>query len=166
MENIIFEVVDENNNPIEEGEGDIVLTNLHNFSFPMIRYKIGDRARISKKSICCCNRNLKIVDEIIGRTFDIITFPNGNKVGGSFWTLLMRSVYGIKDFQVVQSKINKLEIRYTSDTSSPFQIDFTTLRNRIFEYGGEDILIKFKKVKDIPRTSAGKMKFVFSNNKL
>lgn len=162
MENIIFEVLDENNNPIEEGEGDIALTNLHNFSFPMIRYKIGDRARISKKSECCCGRNLKIVDEIIGRTFDIITFPNGNKVGGSFWTLLMRSVYGIKDFQVFQKSINHIQINYTLDNLNANHIDLKILNQRIIEYAGNDIIIKFNKVKNIPTTSAGKMKFIYS----
>ena len=163
MEGAIVEVLDENDEPITEGEGNLAITNLHNFSFPMIRYKIGDRAKISKGSKCTCGRNLKIIDEIIGRTFDIINFPNGNKVGGSFWTLLMRSVPGIEDFQVIQNTIDQLEINYTINSIHNFEIDFLVLEKRIKEYSGEDISIKFNKTETISRTSAGKMKFIFNN---
>ena len=70
MENVIVEVVDEEGNPIEEGEGDLVITNLHNYAMPFIRYKIGDRAKISKYKACSCGRTLPLLDEVLGRKSD------------------------------------------------------------------------------------------------
>ena len=71
MENIFLEVVDKKGIPLVEGEGDLVLTHLHNRAMPFIRYKIGDRARISGRS-CSCGRSLPLIEEIIGRSFDVI----------------------------------------------------------------------------------------------
>jgi phenylacetate-CoA ligase len=164
MENVIFEVVDENGNPMEEGEGDIVLTDLHNYAMPFIRYKIGDRAKISKNRKCKCGRNLQIIDEIIGRTFEIIEFPNGNRVGGTFWTLILKSIPGIKDFQVIKKESNKILIKYTSETPGSIK-NFKELINNIHKFSGNDLILEFNEVDNIPVTKAGKMQFVISEIK-
>jgi phenylacetate-CoA ligase len=161
MENVIVEVVNEDDMPIEQGEGDLVITNLHNYAMPFIRYKIGDRARISKNSKCTCGRNLQIIDEVIGRTFDIIRFPNGRRVGGTFWTLCMKSVPGIKNFQIIQETSNDICIYYTQEKNMP--VKFERLRENIHEYSGPKLNIIFNKVDKIEPTNAGKMKFVIKN---
>ena len=160
MENVYFEVVDENSNPISEGEGEIVVTHLHNYAMPFIRYKIGDRAKISQRE-CQCGRKLQIVDEIIGRSFDIIKFPNGNRVGGSFWTLVMRSDAYIKDFQVVQLSNCKVNILCTlfDNNSSP---NFQRLKDNIKFYSGDKLEINFEIVDSIIPSKAGKRMFVIS----
>lgn len=162
MENVIIEVVDENDMPVEDGEGDLVITNLHNYAMPFIRYKIGDRAKVSKNSKCSCGRNLQIIDEVVGRTFDIIEFPNGRRVGGTFWTLCMRSVPGVKDFQVVQEELDKILIYYTQDNHDHEEVDFDKLKQNISCYSGDELRIYFKKLSEIEPTSAGKMKFVIN----
>lgn len=161
MENIILEVVDDDGLPIKEGEGDLVITSLHNKVMPFIRYRIGDRARISARKTCTCGRNLQLIDEILGRSFDIIQFPNGNRVGGSFWTLLTRSVGGIKDFQVIQEKADEIILNYVSDKGLD-EINESLLESRIREYGGNDLKIVCQKVDIIDVSEAGKMKFVIS----
>jgi len=159
-ENVILEVVDELGNPIKEGEGELVLTDLHNYVFPFIRYKIGDRARISGR-ICSCGRGLPLIEEVLGRTFDIIQFPNGNRVGGTFWTLVMKSVPGIKDFQVIQTSLNNIRVKYVPDKSEDKdQIEILT--KNIKRYSGEDLVIDFEKVTAIPLTAGGKHQYVIS----
>lgn len=161
MENVILEVLDDNDQPIKEGEGNIALTGLNNFAMPFIRYKIGDRAKISLNRKCPSGRNLQIIDEVIGRTFDIIEFPNGNKVGGSFWTLLMRSVIGIKDFQVIQQEIDLITIKFTKEDFN-CKVDTKQLLLNIQEYSGLKLKVNFIEVDKILNTKAGKMKFVES----
>jgi len=56
MENVIVEVVDEK----------IVITNLHSYSFPIIRYELGDYVKLSNKK-CNCGREHLIIEEVTGR---------------------------------------------------------------------------------------------------
>ena len=164
-ENVIVEVVDENNHPIDEGEGDLVITSLHNYVMPFIRYKIGDRARINKYKVCDCGRTLPIIDEVIGRKMELITFPNGNRVMGAFWTLLFRSVKGIKDFQVIQESISEIDIFYTIKPEFN-KSNIPLLLSKIHDYGGTDININFIKKDKIDKTQAGKMNFIISKIQL
>ena len=161
MENVIVEIIDEKGNPIEDGEGEIAVTSLHNYAMPFIRYRIGDRARITRNKKCSCGRQLLLLDEIIGRTFEVIEFPNGNRVGGSFWTLLLRSVPGIKNFQVVQEDYNLIQINYIPDNLSN-EIDFSKIIARIKDYSGNKLYINFEKVDSLSANEAGKIQFIKS----
>ena len=162
-ENVIVEVIDEDGNSISEGEGEIVLTDLNNFVMPFIRYKIGDRAIISQRQ-CDCGIKLPLLEKIIGRSFDLIKFPNGNQVSGTFWTLLLRSKPGIDDFQVNQKQNGEIDISIkTNDNYNAL------LENEIIEqiksFGGSETLLSINKVRDIPITKGGKMRFVISDFK-
>lgn len=159
-ENVFLEVVDDDGNPMEEGEGEVVLTDLHNYVMPFIRYKIGDRAVISKRR-CDCGINLPLIEKVLGRTFELITFPNGNRVSGTFWTLLFRSKTGIKDFQVIQKSRDLIRIVLVitcefDDSLKSYIID------KIKEYGGRTLNIKIDIVDEIEVTKSGKRKFIIS----
>ena len=53
-----LEVLDDNNQPVKEGEeGKVVVTNLVNYSMPLIRYEIGDLA-LRGPAQCTCGNNL------------------------------------------------------------------------------------------------------------
>ena len=160
-ENVFLEVLDENGNFIDDGEGDLVLTDLHNYIFPFIRYKIGDRAIISQRK-CSCGRTLPLLEEVTGREFDIIRFPNGEEVGGTFWTLILRSKEGLKEFQVEQIEFNKILIRYVPDNSFDKRI-LLHFKNTIREYSGNNLIIDFIKVNNIKSAGkGGKFKFVIA----
>jgi len=163
IENVYLEVVNDYGMPIEEGEGELILTHLNNKAMPFIRYKIGDRARISKR-VCSCGRSLPIIEEVIGRSFEVIEFPNGNKVGGSFWTLVMRSVPGIRNYQVIQNGIDHIKINYIPEGDN-IQVNLENLKNRIAAYSGPGLKIEFIEVKDIPVSIGGKFRFVISDIK-
>ncbi len=159
-ENVLVEVLDENNNPVEEGEGDLVITDLHNKVMPFIRYRIGDRAIITKKT-CKCGRGLPIFKEIIGRSFEVIKFPNGNKVVGTFWTILLKTEPGIKSFQVIQKTIDHVQINYVPDEKFN-KNSLDKYIEKIHKYSGDKLKISFNKVDQIPLTKAGKFKFIIS----
>lgn len=72
----IVEVVDEDNNPVPPGTlgNKILLTNLHKFVQPVIRYEITDLVTQSPDP-CSCGRPFPLFSQIGGRTEDIITLP-------------------------------------------------------------------------------------------
>lgn len=157
-ENVLVEVLDDEGYPVEEGEGDLVITNLHNKVMPFIRYKIGDRAVVTQKQ-CSCGRGLPLLKEIIGRSFEIIEFPNGNKVGGTFWTILLRTEPGIQKLQVVQKAKDLIQINYVPEKENGVII-FKNFIDKIHHYSGQDLNVKFNKVSEIPPTKGGKYRFI------
>lgn len=157
-ENVLVEVLDENNNPVEEGEGDLVITDLHNKVMPFIRYRIGDRAIVTQKQ-CSCGRGLPLLKEVIGRSFEIIEFPNGNKVGGTFWTILLKTQPGIKNLQVIQKALDHIQINYVPENKNAM-INFDNFIEKIHEFSGPDLKVKFNEVPEIPLTKGGKFRFV------
>lgn len=108
-ERVHIEVVPVEGTPPKDGINEIVVTDLDNYGMPFIRYGMGDIGNITWDS-CDCGLGLPRLESAIGRTFDIIRAPNGNFLGGSFWTLLMREVRGIGQFQVIQEKLGEITI--------------------------------------------------------
>ena len=159
-ENVFLEVLDESGDPVFDQEGEIVVTDLHNFAMPFIRYRIGDRGILSS-SPGNSERGLPLLKAVTGRTFDLITFPNGNTVGGTFWTLMLKSEKGIFRFQVNQKSVDLIQIKYCPDE----ELEMDTIQkitNRIRQYAGDELKIEFEHVESIPTTQSGKFRYVVS----
>lgn len=52
---------------IEEDDGEIIVTNLLSYSFPFIRYRLGDHIRMDTGTRCPCGRHSPVISEITGR---------------------------------------------------------------------------------------------------
>jgi phenylacetate-CoA ligase len=64
---IYTEVVDEDGNPVQEGEsGEVVITTLGVEGMPLIRYKTGDICRVFRE-VCTCKRPSLRLGPVIGR---------------------------------------------------------------------------------------------------
>lgn len=161
-EHVYVECLKEDGEPAALGEsGELIITDLDNYGMPFIRYRIGDVGVLSDRK-CKCGRGLPMMETIEGRTFDIIVGANGRQLGGTFWTLLLRTaVDGIKQFQVVQESKNEIDIKIVVDeVFKPEYIDMLT--SKIHEYCGKDMNVNFKIVDKILPTKSGKFRFVIS----
>lgn len=151
-DDVFIEVVDEAGVVIDNGVGRIIVTDMANFNFPILRYEIGDLARIENGK----------VTEILGRTFEVLSFKGGYTVGASFWTWLMRSDDGIRAFQVVQTSFDSIKINIVSKV----RVNIGRLEDQIKERCGM-IHITWNFVENIPNdTYSGKVQLVkkeFSN---
>jgi len=80
---VIMEVVDEKNQPVQDGSPGyrVLLTNLFNFTQPLIRYEVSDMITMSAEP-CRCGRPFRLIAEIEGRSDDIIYLqaPGGRDV--------------------------------------------------------------------------------------
>jgi len=73
----IMEVVDEKNQPVPDGSPGykVLITNLFNYTQPLIRYEVSDMLTLSKE--CCpCGRPFKLIANVDGRNDDIIYLAN------------------------------------------------------------------------------------------
>jgi phenylacetate-CoA ligase len=93
--------------------GTMVLTFLHTFDFPLIRYRIGDVARWTNAP-CPCGRGLVTIDGLVGRYADGIRLADGR-----FFTaanINMRIAHlplisKIRQYQIAQTGPAELELR-------------------------------------------------------
>jgi phenylacetate-CoA ligase len=72
----IFEVLDNAGRPATEGE--LVATNLGRWGMPLVRYRTGDRVRVSREPCSCGSPFLKFIGGIRGRVDDMFTVRGVN----------------------------------------------------------------------------------------
>lgn len=108
-----IEIVDDNNIPVPKNTwGKILITDLHNYAFPLIRYEIGDYGRLLDR-VCPCGCPLPLMDSVRGRQSDVIKTPSGIEVYGDY----LHSIFDefpdtIRDFQIVQAKDYVIKLFY------------------------------------------------------
>ncbi len=74
----VAEIRSDDGGVADEGEGELVLTNLGRWGSPAIRYRTGDRVR-AVRSACSCGRTLvKLEGGILGRVDDMLTVRGVN----------------------------------------------------------------------------------------
>uniref|UniRef100_UPI003592F96E phenylacetate--CoA ligase family protein n=1 Tax=Pricia sp. TaxID=2268138 RepID=UPI003592F96E len=82
QDTVHVEFVDENNRPVPPNTtGKILLTDLTNYAFPLIRYEIGDEGRYMENA-CNCKIPLPLMDNVRGRRAVIIETPTGLSIRG------------------------------------------------------------------------------------
>ncbi len=157
----IMEIVNEKNEQLENGKGKILGTSLYNYAMPVIRYEVGDLGNITNDS-CNCGRGHKLLKEIGGRSVDILTTPEGKNVHGWFFLYIFwEHCKGMKEYQVIQEKIDKIVIKIVpEDDFDEKQLDKIT---EVIKAKSSGWNVEFKFVDKINRTGAGKYKFVISN---
>ena len=157
----ILEIIDANGKVCKPGVlGEIVITDLDNYVFPFIRYKIGDLGILSDKK-CLCGINLPLLEKVEGRVFDLIVGLNGNTVAGTFFTLLRNKINGWKKFQVIQEKIDQIDFILEDNDEIDKNIQII-LSNIIKEKLGDKMEVNLKIVDKIPLTKTGKFRWVIS----
>jgi phenylacetate-CoA ligase len=155
----VIEFLDENNNPVSEGDGYIVVTGLFNYAFPLVRYKLGDIARL-KDAKCSCGRSLPLIDSIQGRQDDYIKLPSGKTISPRRINLL-DSVKGVKEYATTQ--VSRDLIRVEIVKNGDFGEDTVESIKRQVRNGclGEAVKVDVDLVQEIKRR-AGKIRTVTS----
>ena len=92
MDTILLEVLDEDGENVSAGErGKVVVTNLHSFAMPIIRYEIGDIV-VPTTEECSCGRSGYLLKSIEGRNDDFIKLPNNKVISPSVLFVLSHAV--------------------------------------------------------------------------
>jgi phenylacetate-CoA ligase len=129
-ESVIVEVLDDQGKSCAEGEtGRVMVTDLHNFATPLIRYGIGDHAEVG--GACPCGRGLPTLRRILGRDRNLVLLPDGRR----HWPLLgemgrtFNTVAPARQYQVIQHSRTAVEMRVVTDT--PLTADDQAAMTRI-----------------------------------
>ncbi|HET8609068.1 MAG TPA: AMP-binding protein [Burkholderiales bacterium] len=113
-ENLLVEVLDDDGRPCAPGEiGRVVITTLHNFTMPLIRYVLGDYAEVG--GACPCGRGLPVLTRIMGRSRNMVRLPDGSRHWPTFPPQEWNHIALARQFQVAQVDRDEIELRLVLD---------------------------------------------------
>jgi phenylacetate-CoA ligase len=107
------QVVNDNLEPVKRGgPGLLVVTNLYNYTQPLIRYQLDDEIMLSSEP-CPCGWPFPVIDKIAGRNEEILWFvkADGTKEFVSPYILEEFLIPGLEKFQFVQTGTDRLTMR-------------------------------------------------------
>jgi phenylacetate-CoA ligase len=154
-EGAILEVLRDDGSPSAAGEtGRVVVTPLHNFASPLIRYDIGDLAETGGP--CPCGRGLPVIARIYGRVRNMLRRPDGT----SHWpSLPSREMFAamptMTQHQFVQKALDRIEVRIVAPAPATEEQAaglLAALRQRF----GEEFSFDLRFVGSIGRSAGGK----------
>jgi len=161
MDGVFFEFINSEVKPAKPGEmAQLIVTDLFNYGFPLIRYQIGDVGVYSGKS-CPCGSPLPLMSKLYGRDRDILVDQNGNLKPGYLFVEIFNKNHIPGQFQVVQESRTKVLVRavrkkgYTQNHEQLIIDKFNTLL-------GDEVKVEISYVDNIPREPSGKYKYVHS----
>jgi len=155
-ENVLLEVVDDNGKPCGPGGiGRVLVTSLHNFATPLIRYELGDYAEVGAP--CACGRGLPVITRIVGRQRNRLALPDGSTVFPYFGNHddYKAITPEVLQFQFIQHSLDEIEKRMVvSSLLSPEQEERT--RELMIRNLGHPFRITFTYLDEIPLSPRGK----------
>ena len=160
----VLEVVDESGNPCPSGrEGRLVVTDLHNFAMPFIRYYTGDLGTMG--AICPCGRGFPVIDEIRGRELEFVVGRSGEKISlASYIEGMYKYAPYVMQFQFDQRMNGKLVIvvvptnRFSKTVESAIVSDLGSIT--------EDLTVEVDQSAEIDLEAAGKRLFLKHRSQL
>jgi len=140
--------------------GEIVVTDLHNYGMPLIRYKLGDLGRPLIKK-CSCGRGLPVMDIVQGRVNDVVITPDGKRIPDHLFLWIFAETKGVRKYQIIQKTKETLIIRLVTDNSYAEEEERNILR-MIRSVLDDKIELKVEYLNDIPIEKSGKFRYTYS----
>lgn len=155
----------EENVYVETNENnELLVTDLFNKAFPLVRYKVGDMGILSDER-CSCGSHNRIVKELQGRTNDIAKLKSGKMVPGLTFYYISRALLEssgiLKEFIIRQTALDTFEFDVVSDKALE-ETDIEELKKTAEEYLESGLNIVVHQVDRIGRPASGKIKHFYS----
>lgn len=159
-ESVLVEILDDDGAPCAPGEvGRVVVTPLHNFAMPLIRYAIGDYAEVGEP--CASGRGLPVIRRIYGRVRNVLTSPTGSRVWPSLNHSGLESIAPLRRFQLLQTRDLAIRLRMVVDRPLTPE-EAAAARAAMVRAVGPDFEVHLDYVDEIPRSPRGKLEDVIS----
>ena len=153
-EHLLVEILDDAGRHCAPGEtGRVVLTTLHGFAMPLLRYELRDHAEVA--AACPCGRGLPALRRIQGRTRNMLVAPDGDVR----WPLVgfaeFRDAAPVLRYQVAQTARDRLEFRLVTERplSAGEEANLAAILRRA---AGNFANVDFRYFADLPSGANGK----------
>lgn len=145
----------------EQGEGELLVTNLNNYSMPLIRYKIGDTGEVSR-DINGFSGSFSVLKKLTGRTNTHLQKKDGSLVHGEYVTHLFYNKKWIQNFRVIQHGYQEIEFQIVlKEGCHENSEDLNRMKSDLCKViDGCKVTVTY--MEQIPRLKSGKYQFVIS----
>jgi phenylacetate-coenzyme A ligase PaaK-like adenylate-forming protein len=140
--------------PSSKGPSELLVTDLHNYGMPFIRYRVGDTGILSN-STCPCGRRLPLIRSVEGRVLDVLRTRDGKVVPGEFFPHVLKDISEVREFQVQQTSLDEIVV-YVVLNCPLSGSSRALLKRETTKFFGNGIQISIQAVEHIPRQHSGK----------
>jgi phenylacetate-CoA ligase len=148
---------------LDEGEGNIVVTDLDNLAMPFIRYNIGDIGLLGKETVSGSN-NRKL-EKLSGRVNDTIKLPSGKVAPGLTFYYVSRSILEssniLKEFIIRQTALDTFVFELVSERELNDN-EIQGIQEKMDLYLEPGLKLEIRRVSEIQRPPSGKIKHFYS----
>ncbi|MFZ4522766.1 MAG: hypothetical protein ACOYNC_13740 [Bacteroidales bacterium] len=144
-------------NKDQTGYGSALLTDLFNFALPFINYKLGDEIQIEISKNKDYPYNGQVINNIHGRSSDIIQLENGHNLTGPGFTVLFKDL-PVEHFCIRKTGINTIEcsIIKLPDFSQNHE---DIIKSTFYKQMGDNTTLNIIYSTEIPLTKSGKRQY-------
>ena len=157
------EIVDpQTGQPLPDGQrGELVFTTLTKQALPLIRYRTGDLATLTREP-CRCGRTLARMSRVVGRTDDMLIIRGVNVFPSQIEEVLLGFPGISPHYQIVvarQKHLDSLQIHLEVPAAATEQarVDRDVLRQRLRECLGLQVDVTLAPPSSLPRSEGGKL---------
>lgn len=138
------------------GTSEIVGTALHNWGFPLLRYRTGDEVGPSPTERCPCGRAFPRLGTVDGRTEDSFVAADGRVI--PLPSTVVDDLEGVLEAQIAQLAQGRFEIRMAPAEGCDVDAEKARALRNVERLIGPGQQVGFRTYERIPRTPAGKLR--------
>ena len=159
VESIYVELV-EPEDGVVGGVKEIVVTDLHSYAMPLLRYRIGDLGVLSQWE-CSCGRKLPCFSLIKGKIRDFIETPDGRRVHTVLFNSIFKDLISIgglvEQWQIIEKAPSRFVMNIVNKTDLN-ERHLSFLMGRFHKYLGTEVDVKIARVERIGKHPSGKFR--------
>ncbi len=156
------EIVGDDDHAVPVGaEGQVVVSDLTNRVFPVVRYRLGDISSYLPGE-CACGRGLPRLGAIAGRSSDAVRLPDGTTIAGALGHIFDDAPLSIRQFEIVQAEDYAVTLRCIPSPGRAAQAGIDAAATRLRAATKGLVPVTVERVESIPQIG-GKMRFIRSS---
>jgi len=137
--------------------GELIATTLLNADMPLVRYRLGDRARLSAETEPCpCGRRLPRFAEIEGRSDDVLVTPDGRRIGRL--DPVFKADLPVREAQIIQEALDRVRVRFVATEGFDEAAGRSIIERLRQRMGAIEVILE--RVEQVPRGANGKFRAV------
>ncbi|MCC6216381.1 MAG: phenylacetate--CoA ligase family protein [Polyangiaceae bacterium] len=153
-ENVLVEILRDDHGACDPGEtGRVVVTALHSFVMPLIRYDLGDLATVGEP--CACGRGLGTLTRVAGRSRNLLRLPDGQWLWPRYGSNVLGLRFPLLQFRLRQVGRVDLVLDYVPARPLGGE-DRAALAAFVLEHLGEPFRLTLEELAEVPREASGK----------
>jgi phenylacetate-CoA ligase len=145
--NVIVETVGQEGLAVDGAPvGNVLLTHLHSYATPFIRYEVGDLASLSER--CPCGHDGPTLSNIVGRTKDLLKRPDGTLRAFRIRAGDMLAVAPVEEYRIRQTSPTTLVVEI-GGRESLTPAETAAFADMVREHAGDGFSIEIRPVAKI-----------------